>query len=236
MDRHPDRDAIAEEAVGQRHESAPPYAAKNPEKSQEEAATQLAASTGAKASTPEKTAESVGERAGDAYSDPHSPPRNSRGKLGEFVSRQDESRNGRVLSTGRHAAGSVLHQFYDGRFATVVASFALGYAAAVWLHHRIDARSENVRGPFQIAKPPQADRHPRGFVQVTVLKTITEHPQGMTTAEIITELAAQGIGRQSIATALGILVQAKKITSEGSGAKYFPAAAEVPTAPDQPSS
>jgi len=35
------------------------------------------------------------------------------------------------------------------------------------------------------SRPPQGDRRPRGFVQSTVLKVITEHPQGMTTAEII---------------------------------------------------
>jgi hypothetical protein len=66
MERQPDRDAIAEEAVGQKHGSAPPYAAKQPEISQEEASRKLAGSSGAEASTPEKTAESVGERVGDA--------------------------------------------------------------------------------------------------------------------------------------------------------------------------
>jgi len=68
-----------------------------------------------------------------------------------------------------------------------------------------------------------------------VLKTVTEHPQGMTTAEITAELGPQGIGWQSIARALGVLVQADKVSSPDSG-KYFSAAAEVPTAPDQPSS
>jgi hypothetical protein len=58
----------------------------------------------------------------------------------------------------------------------------------------------------------------------------------MTTGEIITELGPQGIGRDSIANALGALVQAKKISSPGREGKYLPAAAEVPTAPDQPSS
>jgi hypothetical protein len=112
----------------------------------------------------------------------------------------------------------------------------LGYATAVWLYHRANARPEKIPAPTQITKPPQGDRHPRGFVQATVLKTITEHPQGMTTAEIIGELGAEGIGQQSIANALEALVWAEKITSEGSGGRYFPAAAEVPTAPDQPSS
>src|SRR6266850_1433610 len=54
MKTQPDRDTIAEEAIGQRHGSAPDYA---PTK---EAALQLAPSSGAQASIPEKTAESVG--------------------------------------------------------------------------------------------------------------------------------------------------------------------------------
>ena len=57
-----------------------------------------------------------------------------------------------------------------------------------------------------------------------MLKTVTEHPQGVTTAEITAQLGPQGIGRQSIASA------------QRKGGKYLPAAAEVPTAPDQPSS
>ncbi len=64
-----DRDRIAEEAIGQRHGSAPDYAPTKADMSQEEAALQLAPSSGAQASIPEKTAESVGERVGDAYSD-----------------------------------------------------------------------------------------------------------------------------------------------------------------------
>jgi hypothetical protein len=57
----------------------------------------------------------------------------------------------------------------------------------------------------------------------------------MTTAEIINELGPQGIGQESIANALHVLVQAKKISSPGREGKYLPAASEVPTAPDQPS-
>jgi hypothetical protein len=58
----------------------------------------------------------------------------------------------------------------------------------------------------------------------------------MTTAEIITELGSQGIGQDSIAHAVGALVQAKKINPQDRLGKYLPAAPEVPTAPDQPSS
>ena len=40
--------------------------------------------------------------------------------------------------------------------------------------------------------PRRGDRHPRGFVQQTVLKTITEHPQGLSRGEIINLLATEG--------------------------------------------
>jgi hypothetical protein len=42
------------------------------------------------------------------------------------------------------------------------------------------------------------EQHPRGFVQQTVLKTITEHPQGLTTAELIALLKPLNVGQQSI--------------------------------------
>jgi hypothetical protein len=101
---------------------------------------------------------------------------------------------------------------------------------------RISAYFGDASTPSQITRPPQGNRHPRGFVQATVLKTITEHPQGMTSAEITKALGQQGIGQQSIANALSALIQAKKISSEGRGGKYRSAAVEIPTAPDQPSS
>jgi hypothetical protein len=50
-------------------------------------------------------------------------------------------------------------------------------------------------------------------------------------------LAAEGIGEQSISNSLSALVEAKKvILPQRRGGKYLSAAAEVPTAPDQPSS
>jgi hypothetical protein len=82
MERQPDRDRIAEEAVGQRHESAPPYAGTKPNIPQEEAAWRFAAASGAGASIPEKTAESIGERVGDAYSDPEGVAQHSPRKVG----------------------------------------------------------------------------------------------------------------------------------------------------------
>jgi hypothetical protein len=228
MQRQADRDKIAEEAVGQRHESAPPYAAKNEEVSQEEAARHLAGSAGAQATTPEKTAESVGERVGNAYSDPKSVAPQKVG--GQTAARRESEKS---VGVNRFLSA----QTDVGRFATVVASFALGYLTAILFHGRINAQFGATRGPFQIGKPPrEEDKHPRGFVQSTVLKTITEHPQGMTTAEIIAELRAQGIGQQSITSALCALIQADKVSLQREGGKYFSATATVPTAPDQPSS
>ena len=133
------------------------------------------------------------------------------------------------------AAKAVSRRLDQERFLTVVASFALGYLAAVFFHSRVNAQFGTISGPFQITKPPQGEKHRRGFIESAVLKTVTEHPQGMTTAEITAKLGPEGIGRQSIANALGALVQAEKVSSP-EGGKYFPAAAEVPTAPDQPSS
>jgi hypothetical protein len=74
---------------------------------------------------------------------------------------------------------------------------------------RIAAYFGEGSAPSEITRPPQGSRHPRGFVQSTVLKTITEHPQGMTSAEITKALGRQGIGQQSIANALSALIQAK---------------------------
>jgi len=78
-----DRDTIAEEAIGQRHGSAPDYAPTKADMSQE--ALQLAPSSGAQASIPEKTAESVGERVGDAYSDPARIAQYPKGKVGRLT-------------------------------------------------------------------------------------------------------------------------------------------------------
>jgi hypothetical protein len=93
--------------------------------------------------------------------------------------------------------------------------------------------------PLRRSSPiPRIDnRHPRGFVQSTVLTTIAEHPQGLTRGELINLLKPQSIGEQSISNALGALADANKITApQTRGGKYFSATEEVPTAPDQPSS
>lgn len=98
--------------------------------------------------------------------------------------------------------------------------------------------SEETAPPSFRLTPPTArsgERHPRGFVQQTVLKTITEHPQGMTNAELNALLKTHGIGQQSIANALGTLVKGDKITRDGKGGKYRPLTDELPTAPAEPS-
>ena len=234
MKGQPDRDRVADEAVGQLHESAPSYAGKPAYMSQNEPSRQLAASSGVEASIPEKTAEALGARLGDAYSDPESTARHSTRKVSQQIAARGELNEG--FGTRRSLPALVEAPKLDQeRFLTVVASFALGYLAAVLFHARIKAQFGTTSGPFQITKPP-VDKHPRGFVQATVLKTISEHPQGMTSAEITKALGREGIGQQSIANALSALIQAKKISSEDKGGRYRSATDEVPTAPDQPSS
>ena len=93
---------------------------------------------------------------------------------------------------------------------------------------RIVAYFGNASAPSQITRPHQGTRHPRGFVQAAVLNAITEHPQGMTSAEITKALGGQGIGQQSIANALSALIQSKKVGSEGRGGKYRSVVDAVP--------
>ncbi len=118
----PDPDAIAEEAVGQRHGDPPPYAVKQePDISQEELARRLSKPAGPRASIPEKTAEAVGERVGNAYADPGSA-RNLPG-----IAR---------LAGPRERSGAVRQVFDEQPFLMVAASFALGYITALMLHSR----------------------------------------------------------------------------------------------------
>ena len=216
METQADRDAIADEAVGQKRDSPPPGARRETGNRSLEEVNRISKATGADASIPEKTAESLGERVADAYSDP------------DLADHR--------FSIGQGSARRLSNPFELQRFVTLVTGFALGYLAAVLLHGRIEARLRKAPEPFQITKPPQGDRHPRGFVQSAVLKTVTEHPQGMTVAEIIRELGHQGIGQRSITAALDALVDAKKLRGQSTADKYFSVSAEVPTAPDQPSS
>lgn len=87
------------------------------------------------------------------------------------------------------------------------------------------------------SSPRKGDRHPRGFVQQTVLQAITEHPQGLSRGELIKLLATEGIGEQSISNSLSALVEAKKVLlPQTRGGKYLSATAEIPSALDQPNS
>jgi hypothetical protein len=123
--RKQDPDAIAEEAVGQRHGDPPPYAVKeNPDVSQEEMARRLSKPAGPQASIPEKTAEAIGERGGDAYADPGSAAaRNRPGNIARLTGPHDRS-------------GAVRQVLYEQPFMMVIASFALGYMTALVLHGR----------------------------------------------------------------------------------------------------
>ena len=140
--RKQDRDAIAEEAVGQRHGDPPPYAVKKqPDISQEEMAQRLSKSAGPRASIPEKTAEAVGERVGDAYADPGSAvARNRPGMIARLAGPYGRpSGNGAadpVLGAVRQVTQVVSHQFDEQPLLIVAASFALGYMTGLLLHGR----------------------------------------------------------------------------------------------------
>jgi hypothetical protein len=108
---------IAAEAVGERLGSPPPDTS-------EQTPRPAAASAGPRARVADKTAESLGERSGDAYAD----------------ATTNEARE-RSRSVFRHAAaqaqtgGAALSPSFDQQtFVTVLAAFALGYAAAVLIH------------------------------------------------------------------------------------------------------
>src|SRR5260370_40216035 len=74
--RKQDRDAIAEEAVGQRHGDPPPYAVKTqPDMSQEDVARQLSKPAGPQASIPEKRRRPSASAAGTRMLRPAGPPR-----------------------------------------------------------------------------------------------------------------------------------------------------------------
>ena len=124
--RKRDPDAIAEEAVGQRHGDPLPYAVKEkPEVSQEEMARRLSKPAGPRASIPEKTAEALGERVGDAYADPGSAAARNRPRI-----------IARFAGTLVRRSGAVRQVLDEQPLMMVVASFALGYMTALVLHGR----------------------------------------------------------------------------------------------------
>jgi hypothetical protein len=125
--RKRDPDAIAEEAVGQRHGDPPPYAVKiKPDVSQEEMARRLSKPAGPRASIPEKTAQAVGERVGDAYAD-----------LGNAAARNRPGIIARLAETQVRRSGAVRQVLDEQPRMMVVASFALGYMTVVVLHWRL---------------------------------------------------------------------------------------------------
>jgi hypothetical protein len=140
--RRQDPDAIAEEAVGQRHGDLPPYAVKEqPDMSQEEIARRLSKPAGPQASIPEKTAEAVGERVGDAYADPASAAaRNPPGRVGRLAGPYERSSGygagDPVLGAARQMAQLVSRQLDEQPLMMLAAGFALGYTTALLLHGR----------------------------------------------------------------------------------------------------
>jgi hypothetical protein len=111
---------IAAEAVGERLGSPPPDAG---EQTPQPAAT----SAGPEARVAVKTAESIGERAGDAYAD--ATPQEARERSRNAV------RHG-ATRAGAQAGGGGLFRQFDQQTLSVFAAFALGYAAALFIHRR----------------------------------------------------------------------------------------------------
>lgn len=110
-----DRRKIADEAVGQRPASATPEVARD-----RVPAGRPAGSAGPHASVATKTAEALGETVGDAYAYPDATPEEVRRRSREFM-RHESMRN-------RSGAAPP--------FMIATVGFALGYVAALLLHHR----------------------------------------------------------------------------------------------------
>ena len=141
MENRQDPERIAEEVVGQRHDSMPPDEVREREQlSPEETARRIARSVGPQASVPEKTAESVGERVGDAYSDPGSATPRLKRPVSEAAGAagfQPDRAAHPVPAAGRQPAEIVSAQFSKQSFMMTVASFAAGYITAMVLNGRI---------------------------------------------------------------------------------------------------
>ena len=110
---------IAAEAVGERLGSPSPDTG-------EQTPRPAAESTGPRAKVADKAAESLGERSGAAYAD--------------ATTNEARERSRRVFprtatETGSQT-GSLSLSFDQQTFVTVLAAFALGYAAALLIHHR----------------------------------------------------------------------------------------------------
>jgi hypothetical protein len=112
---------IAEEAVGERPESATPEAAKQHAVRAPEA---LASSAGPKASLAAKTAEAVGEREGGAYAD----------ATVEEAQRRSRQTLQRPKSSQAQAAQWLFRELRRQPII-VISAFALGYLAASVINH-----------------------------------------------------------------------------------------------------
>lgn len=115
-DQKPDSQAIANEAVGETRDRPTADAANKVEMPTEDAIRRRAASAGPQADIAVKTAESVGERVGDAYATTAEVRAGSRN-----VAR-------RTPFQASHTAQQPV--------VMIAAGFALGYAAALWIHRR----------------------------------------------------------------------------------------------------
>jgi hypothetical protein len=104
---------IAAEAVGERPGGLPTDTG-------EHAVPPVAKSAGLGARMADKTAESVGERAGDAYAD--------------AATNETGERPRKVVPHAGMQKGSQAGQFNQQTIVMVVAAFALGYVAALWIH------------------------------------------------------------------------------------------------------
>ena len=112
---------IAAEAVGERLGNPPPD-------TREQTPPPPVASAGPRARVAYKTAESLGERSGDAYADADTNEARER-------SRRVFPRAASAI--GSQTGGAALSELLGQQFVTVLAAFALGYAAALLIHHRI---------------------------------------------------------------------------------------------------
>jgi hypothetical protein len=110
---------IAAEAVGERLGSPPPD-------TREQTPRPPAASAGPRARVADKTAESLGERSGDAYMD---------ATMDEARERSRRVFPHAASNIGSQTGGAALFESLGQQtFVTVLAAFALGYAAALLIH------------------------------------------------------------------------------------------------------
>jgi hypothetical protein len=110
---------IAAEAVGERLGNPPPD-------TREQTPRPAAASAGHRAGVADKTAESLGERSGDAYAD---------ATMDEARERSRRVFPHAATEIGSQMGGAALSESLGRQtFVTVLAAFALGYAAALLIH------------------------------------------------------------------------------------------------------